>query len=93
VAVDVGHELDPSFEELHAAGMSDVATDAWNFSLSAMITAIDVLETPVHEAERSPSKPLLELFRMGLWPIGEVGGLFVVYTPTPMASHGTTASA
>ena len=84
-------DLDPSFEELHAAGMSDVATDAWNFSLSAMITAIDVLETPVHEAERSPSKPLLELFRMGLWPIGEVGGLFAIYTPTPMSSHGTTA--
>lgn len=76
---------DSTFSEIRAAGVDDITTNAWNFSLSAMITAADVLETPVHEVECSPSKPLLELFRMGLWPIGEVGGLFIVYSPSAVS--------
>ena len=76
-------DVDPT-AEIHAAGGSEVATGAWNFSISAIITAVDVLETPVTEVERSPSRPLLELYRMGLWPIGEVDGrFFLVYSPTP----------
>jgi hypothetical protein len=36
--------------------------------------------------ERSPARPILDLFRMGLWPIGEVNGSFVVYAPEPAAA-------
>jgi hypothetical protein len=81
------HPQDPSdlIAEIRSAGAIDVATAAWNFSLSAMLTAIDAVEMPVRGVERSPSRPLLELFRMGLWPIGEIDDeLFVVYSPTPV---------
>jgi hypothetical protein len=82
-----GDPEDP-LAEIRDAGALEVATDAWNFSLSAMVTAIDVLETPVAEVERSPSRPMLELFRMGLWPIGEAaGGVFALYTPTPVSER------
>jgi len=44
--------------------------EAWNFSVSAVTLAINLLETTVAGLERAPARPILELFRMGLWPIG-----------------------
>lgn len=85
---DTFSDVDSVLAEVQAAGAADVATAAWNFSLSAIITAIDALEMPVREVERSPSRPLLELFRMGLWPIGEMDDrFFVVYSPMPVSSR------
>jgi hypothetical protein len=68
-----------------ATGMNDVTLDAWNFSISAMTGVIDVMLATVADAERLPSHSLLDLFRMGLWPIGLVDGSFVVYAPEPQA--------
>jgi hypothetical protein len=31
--------------------------------------------------ERDPWRPLLDVWRLGAWPMGEVGGAFVVYVP------------
>lgn len=66
---------------LRITGMNEVALSGWNFSVSALSTALSLVEMTVAEVERSVSQPLLELFRMGLWPIGDAGGSFVVYAP------------
>jgi hypothetical protein len=33
-------------------------------------------------AQRDPWRPLLDIWRLGAWPMGETGGAFVVYVPT-----------
>ncbi len=64
-------------------GVSDVSIDAWNFAVPAVAAAIDVLDSLLVCTERPPMRPLFDLFRMGVWPIGVVGRKFVVYVPDP----------
>lgn len=78
-----GKEDRSDVSEITAAGGSRVATEAWNFALSALTTAIAVLESPVVGLARSPSGPLFELYQMGLWPLGEVNAkVFAIYAPS-----------
>ena len=72
-----------ALEALRSEGLNDVSVDAWNFSLSAFSTARDVLHATIAGMEGAPSHRVLDLFRMGLWPIGDVDGSFLVYAPEP----------
>jgi hypothetical protein len=83
----------------------DIVTRPGHDLSSSWLDACDFAHTALHEAscatrhlvgldERpDPSIPLLELFRLGLWPLGEHRGSFAIYypqgaSPTPDAVGG-----
>lgn len=69
-----------------------LATAAWAFASAASHVASraaeHILVLPTHP---NPWLPLVELFRVGAWPIGEVDGRFVVLCPAER--HGGFACA
>jgi hypothetical protein len=70
-----------------AVGFSEVSRDAWNFALPVIATAMDAMDAALTCIEGSPFSPLFDLFRMGVWPIGPVQRMFVVYIPDPHSTH------
>jgi hypothetical protein len=68
------------------SGRTMVPIDAWNFSVTATTEAFRTIGLLLAAPERPiPSKPLLELYRMGLWPVGETKKNFVVFVPPSAA--------